>query len=101
MEAPVHTTALSLRVPGVSGGHVFGWSFDDPRALALRGPDLFVANYYGNSITEVSASTGALVRVISGHRDYFVQFLVKVCLDVRLQLRGVDLSSAVLSRAGD
>ena len=33
-------------------------------AIALDGPDLLVANVAGTSVTEVSASTGALVRVL-------------------------------------
>ena len=48
-----------------SGVHVYGWGFKGPEALAVSGSDLFVANYYGNSVTELNASTGALVRVIS------------------------------------
>jgi hypothetical protein len=34
--------------------------------MAIAGTDLFVANAFGNSVTELSTSTGALVRVISG-----------------------------------
>ena len=40
------------------------YHFDDPDALAIAGPDLFVANGPGigsSSVTEVNASTGALV----------------------------------------
>jgi hypothetical protein len=33
--------------------------------MAVSGHDLFVANGAGNSLTELDASTGALVRVIS------------------------------------
>ena len=40
--------------------------FDGPQALAVSGSDLFVADLNGDSVTEVSASTGALVRVILG-----------------------------------
>jgi hypothetical protein len=40
-------------------------------ALALYRDDLFVANYSGGSVTEVNASTGALVRVISGPQYQF------------------------------
>jgi hypothetical protein len=38
---------------------------DEPVALAVSGSDLFVANADGNSVTELNASTGARVRVIS------------------------------------
>jgi hypothetical protein len=34
-------------------------------ALLVDGPDLVVANSYDTSLTEVNASTGALVRVVS------------------------------------
>ncbi len=36
----------------------------DPRALALAGGDLWVAN--AGTVSEIDASTGALIRVISG-----------------------------------
>ena len=45
------------------------YKFDVPSALAVAGPDLFVANVRGagrGSVTEVDASTGALVRVLAG-----------------------------------
>ena len=34
--------------------------------LAIDGDDLFVANVYGESVTELNVSTGALVRVVTG-----------------------------------
>ena len=42
------------------------YHFASPDALALSGGDLFVADQGGNSITEINAGTGALLRVISG-----------------------------------
>ena len=64
------------------------YKFNHPRALALRGPDLFVANegdgVGGSSVTELNASTGALVRVISGPRYNFFG-------PSALALRGPDL----------
>jgi hypothetical protein len=36
------------------------YGFNGPRALAFDGRDLWVANYGGNSLTEVNASDGAL-----------------------------------------
>ena len=35
-------------------------------AIAADRGDLFVTNNYGNTVTEINAATGALVRVISG-----------------------------------
>jgi hypothetical protein len=52
--------------PGRTGVRVLGWGLYEPDALASSGSDLFAANFAGNSVTEVSASTGALVRVIHG-----------------------------------
>jgi hypothetical protein len=43
------------------------YQFNDPDAMTVAGGDLIVANYKGNSVTELDASTGALVRVV---RDY-------------------------------
>jgi len=42
-----------------------GGGFSDPDALAASGGELFVANRDGSSVTELSSSTGKLVRVIS------------------------------------
>jgi hypothetical protein len=49
------------------------YRFDGPGAMVLDGDDLFVANgqaprasLRGGSLTEINASTGALVRVVSG-----------------------------------
>ncbi|HEV8063282.1 MAG TPA: hypothetical protein VGP46_00560 [Acidimicrobiales bacterium] len=47
------------------------YGFDSPDAAVLSGPDLFVANSAGKSVTEVSASTGALVRILSGAAYHF------------------------------
>jgi hypothetical protein len=46
------------------GGSQYG--FDGPTAIVADGPDLFVANADGNSLTELDAQTGALVRVLAG-----------------------------------
>ena len=46
------------------------YKFDSPYALAADGGDLFVT-LIGDSVTELSASSGALVRVISGSRYNF------------------------------
>ena len=42
------------------------YGFDSPDAITSDGTHVWVANLYGNSVTELSASTGALVRVIRG-----------------------------------
>ena len=41
-----------------------GYKFDGPGQMALSGPDLFVVNNFGQSVTELDASTGALVGVL-------------------------------------
>ncbi len=41
------------------------FAFRDPVALAVAGPDVFVADEGGNSVTEVNIGTGRLVRVVS------------------------------------
>ena len=55
-------------------GSEFNFKLAD--ALAVSGPDLFVANGYvvnghGSSVTELDASTGALVGVLSGPKYRF------------------------------
>jgi len=42
------------------------YKFDCPDALAFDGTNIWVANWRGNSLTEIDASTGALIRTISG-----------------------------------
>jgi hypothetical protein len=53
---------------GVVSGSAY--DFDGPYAMALDGPDLFVASYGGSCsgarVTELDAATGVLVRVIRG-----------------------------------
>jgi DNA-binding beta-propeller fold protein YncE len=43
-----------------------GYGLDAPIAASIVGPDLFVANQLGNSVTEVNASSGAHVATIAG-----------------------------------
>jgi hypothetical protein len=57
--------------PRLTGPRVFGWGFDYPDAVVLDGRDLFVANGGDTSVTEINASTGALVTVISAPADQF------------------------------
>ena len=42
------------------------YGFNAPTAITSSVTDVWVANLEGNSVTELSASTGNLVRVISG-----------------------------------
>ncbi len=53
----------------LSGVHVFGWGFSNPAAIASDDTHVWVAN--GDSVTELSATTGGLVKVISGSRYKF------------------------------
>ena len=62
--------ATSKPRPTAGAGYLVGAGFNKPSAFALEGTDLFVANL-GGSITEVDASTGAIVRVISGPGYHF------------------------------
>ena len=55
----------------LSGPHVFGWGFAYPYAVASDGTHVWVTNGDGDSVTELSASTGALVKVISGSAYQF------------------------------
>ena len=45
---------------------VLGWGFYYPLGIGSDGTHVWVVNSGGNSVTELSASTGALVKVISG-----------------------------------
>ena len=42
------------------------YQFDDPAAMLVDGAHVFVANAPGDSVSEIEASGGALVRVFSG-----------------------------------
>jgi hypothetical protein len=64
-QVPSLVQATSKPSPPAGAGYLVGAGFNEPSAFALEGADLFVANL-GGSITEVDASTGAVVRVISG-----------------------------------
>ena len=47
------------------------YKFNQPEAVASDGTHVWVANYGGNSVTELNALTGALVDVISGRKYGF------------------------------
>ena len=60
---PARTAQASprdVRVPG--------WAFAGPDAIAADRARVWVANNGGNSVTELSAATGALIRVIAGRQ---------------------------------
>ena len=42
------------------------FAFDDPIALAVSGPDTYIADVGNNSVTEIDTASGALVRVVTG-----------------------------------
>ena len=42
-----------------------GWEFDSPAGVASDGTHVWVTNATGKSVTELDASTGALVQVLS------------------------------------
>ena len=45
--------------------------FNEPIAIAVSDNHVWVVNAKGNSITEIDASSGAVLRVISGAADHF------------------------------
>ncbi len=61
-------TPAAAAVPraALKGVNVLGWGVSQPRALANDGKHVWVANIGGSSVIELSASTGQMVRVISG-----------------------------------
>jgi len=74
MLAALPVVALSMSLsPGLAAAAprpavpaVTGYGLDQPDAAVLDGQVLFVANFGGNSVTEVNASTGAHITTISG-----------------------------------
>jgi outer membrane protein assembly factor BamB len=59
-EIDARTGHLLRKVSGSS------FAFDDPIALAVSGPDAYIADVANNSVTEINAANGALVRVVAG-----------------------------------
>src|SRR5260221_1486607 len=57
-----HGVVRTSRVHVYSGA---SYGFKHPWAIALAGPDAWVANYGGNSVTELNAATGHVVRILS------------------------------------
>lgn len=54
---------------GVYSGSKYG--FQTPTSIAVGGGHVWVANYTGNSVTELDAGTGAWIRTLSGSRYGF------------------------------
>jgi hypothetical protein len=63
--APASGLAVASRA-ALSGVRVLGWGFASPASIASDGTHVWVANFDANSVTELSATTGRLVQVISG-----------------------------------
>jgi DNA-binding beta-propeller fold protein YncE len=59
---PTAARSSFSRIDGPAG------EFDSPDAVAVAGGLVWVANAGGNSVTEINANTGALIRVISASR---------------------------------
>jgi DNA-binding beta-propeller fold protein YncE len=60
-EVSASTGAYILNIRGRT------YALDNPAAFAVTGTDVFVANKSNNSVTEVDATTGKLIRVVAGH----------------------------------
>jgi hypothetical protein len=67
---PAGTSVLQLQAPALPGLGIVDsgarFHFDDPEALAFDGTHIWAANFFGNSVTEINASDGSLVRNLSG-----------------------------------
>jgi hypothetical protein len=80
--SPFGTSPVDRHVPmsALSHATVLGWDFEGPTSVVVDGKDLFVADNASGSLTEVRASTGALVRVLSGPQ-YGFDFPFAMALD--------------------
>ena len=63
---PVTPAGAAPAETPLSGPRVFGGGFTGPDAVSSDGTHVWVANQYGNSVTELDAATGKFVRVITG-----------------------------------
>ena len=59
------STGAAAVPAGVKGPRVLGWGFNEPVGVSSEGGDVWVVNTAGDSLTELDAATGALVRVLS------------------------------------
>jgi DNA-binding beta-propeller fold protein YncE len=58
-----------LCIPGANAVHVYSggrYAFDGPVAIAVDSGHLWVANEYGNSVTELDANGGTWIRTVPG-----------------------------------
>ena len=69
MTPPATGGRHAIRPTPPMSAKVLGWGFDEPDAVAADGTHVWVANASGDSVTELSESTGALVKVLSA-RSY-------------------------------
>ena len=66
------STAAAAASNALTGPHVLGWGFSGPNGVSSDGTHVWVADGEGSPldegglVTELNASTGALVQVISG-----------------------------------
>ena len=60
-----HARAAVTETP-LPGPHVFGWGYDAPDGVSSDGTHVWVANFGSNAVIELSATTGKLVKVLSG-----------------------------------
>ena len=69
--APTHG-AVAANARALTGVHVLGrGGFNEPRAVTVAGNHVWVANFNGNSVTELDATTGTVVRSLSARRYGF------------------------------
>jgi len=67
----VDSVPVTASPSALSGVHVLGWGFSVPGPSPRTAPTSGSRNSAGNSVTELSASTGALVEVILGAKYGF------------------------------
>jgi hypothetical protein len=68
----IHRARDAIRAESpLNGPRVFGWGFAGPGAIADDGTHVWVANGGNSTVSELSASTGALVKVLAGARYKF------------------------------
>jgi DNA-binding beta-propeller fold protein YncE len=60
--APAGAITTSSAPLALTGPTVFGGGFEFPASVSVDGTHVWVANYDGNSLTELDRSTGRLVR---------------------------------------
>ncbi len=67
---------------GLRGVHVFGWTLNQPSAVASDGTHVWVANAGAGSVVEFNASNGRFLRLMSGP-SYQFSNPSAICLDQR------------------